>query len=123
RWIESSSPTMNEEFACVGDIFRDNDCTGNNDDEQPASAAAAALEPPFLTNENAGFLREDALLVILAITDEDEQPTPNRSAQAVFDRLVAVKGDVKRMVFVGIGGDSDCNGAYGSADEAEKLRD
>jgi hypothetical protein len=121
-WIESSSTTLEDEFACVGDIDRDNDCTGSNDDEQPASAAATALEPPFLDGANAGFLRDDALLVIIAITDEDEQPTPDASAQQVYDRLLAVKGDVRRMVFIGVGGGSDCNGVYGTADEAVKLR-
>ncbi|MCP4680107.1 MAG: hypothetical protein GY854_32360 [Deltaproteobacteria bacterium] len=125
-WIESSSPNINDEFACVGDIFLgDINCTGKNDDEQPASAAAASLEPPVLNGANAGFLRDDALLVVIAITDEDEQPLPNGTAQQVFDRLVAVKGgDPKRMVFLGIGGgNGGCdNGAYGSADEATKLR-
>lgn len=130
-WMTSASSNLDAEFACVGDIFLgDHDpnngigCDGNNDDEQPASAAAASMEPPFSTNENAGFLRSDALLVVVAITDEDEQPTPNRTAQEVYDRLVAVKGgDVKRMVFLGIGGASNCTGAYGDADQAQKLID
>ncbi len=124
-WIDSTSPNMNDEFACVGDIFLgDINCSGSNDDEQPASAAAASLEQPFLNGVNAGFLRDDALLVVIAITDEDEQPTPNMNAQQVFNRLVAVKGgDPTRMVFLGIGGgNGGCNnGAYGSADEATKL--
>lgn len=124
-WMESRSDRLIDEFSCVGNIDRQNNCSGDNDDEQPASAAAAALEPPFLTGANAGFLREDALLVIMAITDEDEQPTAGSpTPQALYDRLVALKGgNPRRMVFYGIGGGSGgCSpGAYGDADHAELL--
>jgi hypothetical protein len=117
------------EFECVGAIDRVKNggnmtagsCTGNNDDEQPVNAAIAALTDPFISNENAGFMRPDALLVVIAITDEDEQPTPDKTAAELYDQLVAAKGDVKNMVFLGIGGGSDCSGAYGTADNAQKL--
>jgi hypothetical protein len=123
-WIDSSSPNLTAEFTCVGDIFLgDQNCSGDNDDEQPASAAAASLEPPYSTGPNTGFSRDDALLVIVAITDEDEQPTPDRTAQEVYDRIVATKGgDVRRVVFLGIGGSTSCTGVYGTADQAVKLR-
>jgi hypothetical protein len=124
-WMESTSTALVDEFKCVGDIFSgDATCSGSNDDEQPASAAAASLEPAYqgAGMPNAGFSRDNALLVVVAITDEDEQPVPGANAQEVYDRLVATKGDVKRMVFLGIGGASDCgNGAYGSAKNAQKL--
>jgi len=123
-WIDSGSAALDAEFACVGDLFLDDlDCTGDNDDEQPASAAATSLEPPWSTGANVGFSRDDALLVIVAITDEDEQPTPDMTAQEVYNRIVATKGgDVRRVVFLGIGGGSNCTGAYGSADQAVKLK-
>lgn len=122
-WMTSAAPDLPGEFGCVGDIYSgDTTCSGSNDDEQPASSAAASLEPPNSDGANAGFSREDALLVVVAITDEDEQPTPDQTAQEVYDRLVTAKGgDVRRMVFLGIGGGSACEGAYGSADEAVKL--
>jgi hypothetical protein len=126
-WMESSSTALVDEFTCVGDIYKTFNCSGDNDDEQPASAALAALEPPYSTNQNAGFLRNDALLVVIAITDEDETPTGSaQTSQQLYDRLVAVKGDVRRMVFLGIGGGlpSGCsNGAYGQADPANLLND
>jgi hypothetical protein len=124
-WMESSSPDLVSEFQCVGDIYSgDANCSGSNDDEQPASAAAASMEAPYATGANAGFLRDDALLVVIAITDEDEQPTPAQSAAEVYDRLIAAKGgDVKRMVFLGIGGSQSCNGTYGSANQAQRLRE
>jgi hypothetical protein len=123
-WVESSSSAMGAEFACVGDIYQaDQRCSGDNDDEQPASAIAASLELPVVTAENLGFRRDDALLIAIAITDEDEQPTGDAtSAQEVYSRLVGAVGDPQRMVFLGIGGGSDCRGAYGEADEASRLR-
>lgn len=125
RWMVSSSPDLAGEFKCVGDIdSADSTCTGSNDDEQPASAAAASLEPPYATGDNAGFLRDDALLVVIAITDEDEQPVPGQSASEVYERLIAAKGgDVKRMVFLGIGGSQGCTGVYGDADHAQTLEE
>ncbi|WP_437752619.1 hypothetical protein [Sorangium sp. So ce1389] len=122
-WMESTSTDLTGEFQCVADIYSgDVQCSGDSDDEQPASSVAAALEPPFSTGENAGFLRDDALLVVVAITDEDEQPVPSQQMQAIHDRLVATKGEAKNVVFLGIAGRTDCEGAYGSADEAEDMQ-
>ncbi|MCU0689857.1 MAG: hypothetical protein MUF54_00510 [Polyangiaceae bacterium] len=124
-WIESSSRDIEGEFACVGDIYvGDAECSGDNDDEQPASAAATALEKPFLSGANKGFLRDDALLIIVAVTDEDEQPTNSaNTATEIYKRIVAIKGgEVRRMVFVGIGAEHDCTGVGGSAGAATKLK-
>ena len=124
-WMESTSPDLVGEFACVGDVDSSaSTCSGDDDDEQPASAAAASLESPASTGANAGFLRDDALLVVIAITDEDELPVPSSSAQQIHDRLVASKGgDASRMVFLGIGGLSNCQGVYGSANQASLLKE
>ncbi|MGQ0504163.1 MAG: hypothetical protein ACT4TC_02500, partial [Myxococcaceae bacterium] len=128
-WMTNASTKLEEEFACAGDIWSgDAKCTGANDDEQPASAAAATLE-----GANPGFLRDDAVLVAVGITDEDEKYTPgpgpfdvsrDLTAQQIYDRLVATKGgNVNRMVFLGIGGKEACtHGTYGSALEAKKLK-
>jgi len=122
-WIESSSSALESEFACAGDIWSgDVSCSGNDDDEQPASAAAAALTPPYSTGANAGFVRGDALLVIVALTDEDERARPAATPQQLHDRLVTIKGDVRKMVFLGIGGSSYCSGTYGSAEHAKQLQ-
>jgi hypothetical protein len=133
-WIEATPATdpdaVKAEFRCVGQIDRVQGtadltvgtCSGNNDDERPTQAAIAALQPGV----NPGFLREDAILVVIAVTDEDEHTIPNQSAQAMYDALVAAKGDVKDMVFLGIGGGpggctDQCPANYGSADAARKL--
>ncbi|WP_437287490.1 hypothetical protein [Sorangium sp. So ce406] len=122
-WMDSSSSNITGEFGCAADIYSgDAQCSGEDDDEQPASAIAASLEAPFSTGDNAGFLRQDALLVVVAITDEDEQPVPSQPPQALHDRIVAAKGDARNVVFLGIGGRSACEGAYGSAEQANTLQ-
>ena len=131
-WIDSSSTALEAEFSCVGDILPPTTCQGDNEDEQPIAAAVASLSAPFSTNENAGFLRDDALLVVVTITDEDEcsdfpgcNDTSDARAMALYNSLVATKGDVRKMVYLGIGGGlgpgtpEDCpSGTYGSADGA-----
>ncbi len=124
-WIDSASPNLVDEFSCVGNIYLDDaNCSGDNDDEQPASTVAAALEPPYISGPNAGFLRDDALLIVVAITDEDEQPTGlAQTPQEIYQRLIDIKGgDVERMVFLGVGATSRCEGPYGSAYPATKLK-
>lgn len=123
-WVQASSADAADELRCVADIdSRQAACRGNDDDEQPVSTAAAALEPAWSRSgaPNAGFAREGAVLVVIAITDEDEQPMPAATAQAVHDRLVAAKGN-NRVVFAGAGGASDCDGPYGSARDASTLK-
>jgi hypothetical protein len=131
-WIEGTETTEPDlvvgEFECVGRIDRVTNnmtrtagtCGGDNDDERPAQAAIAALD----STANPGFQRDDAVLVVVAITDEDEQPLdPVMSAAELYDGLVGRKGNVKNMVFLGIGGTgcSAGDGAYGGADDAQKL--
>ncbi len=125
-WIDSKSTKLVQEFQCVGAIdSTGKTCTGNNDDEQPASTAAASLEAPAITGPNAGFLRKDAVLVVLAMTDEDEQPmyTTATSAKQVHDRILALKGnDPKMVVFLGIAGSKMCTGPYGTASDARTMK-
>jgi hypothetical protein len=121
-----------DEFRCVGDLWiepgQSHTCNTENDqDEQVMSAAIAALTPPFVGQENAGFLREDAVLVVIAVTDEDEELISGRTtAQQFYDDLVSIKGDVKDMVLLGIGGgvpDGCSPGTYGEALPAQMLYD
>jgi hypothetical protein len=123
---------VTSEFSCVGDLWiepeQSHSCNTEDDsDEQAMSALIAALTPPFINQENAGFLREDAVLVVIAVTDEDEELISGRTtAEQFYNDLVAAKGDVKNMVFLGIGGGvpNGCEaGTYGSALAAQMLYD
>ncbi|MEM7155408.1 MAG: hypothetical protein AAF799_21340 [Myxococcota bacterium] len=130
----SSSPTLADEFACVTE-FSPNGYQGESDncvddgdfaddDEQPALTAANAITGDALLGANAGFLREDAVLFIVAITDEDEELADVESAQEIYDRIVAAKGgDASKVVYLGVGGDSECEGPYGTALDAVQSKE
>lgn len=129
NYMSSASPALFDEYHCVteltptGYMGMADQCSGENDDEQPANTAADAVSEPAVSTQNAGFVRDDAVLFVVAITDEDEQTVPDQSAQQIMDKLVAAKGTVNSVVFLGIGGGSDCEGPYGSADDAVRLRE
>ncbi len=129
NFMSSTSPALYDEYHCVTELTTSgymglaDDCSGDNDDEQPANTAADAVSPPAAGAENAGFVRDDAVLFVVAITDEDEQPVPSQSAQEIVDKYVAAKGLIDNVVFLGIGGDTACDGPYGGAEEAVLLRE
>jgi hypothetical protein len=118
-----------DEYHCVTDLAFNgymgtaDFCSGNNDDEQPANTAADAINNPFINDQNDGFLRDDAVLFVVAMTDEDEQPVPFATPQQIFDKIVAAKGgDVDAVVFLGVAGGSNCVGPYGSALNATNMK-
>ncbi len=138
-WMDSTSSNLENEFGCVTNMYTDDFETvcldpkttpgGVSDqDERPAYAAWSALTDPNASGANAGFLRDNALLVVVAITDEDEElgldlPDQTNDPQVIFDNLVSIKGDVKDMVFLGIGGQGGCEeGEYGTALDAFNLK-
>jgi hypothetical protein len=127
----STSASLADEFACVTDLVPDgymgqaDECEDDgdlkDDDEQPALTASTSISPQAVANENAGFLREDAILFVVAITDEDEELL-GTSVDEIAQSIIEAKGTVDNVVFLGIGGGSDCDGPYGSAIPADNLR-
>jgi hypothetical protein len=126
RWVDGAWEDWLDHGSCILDVeAAANACTGEDDDEQPATSAAVALNPPNTDELNAGFLRDDALLVVVAATDEDEQPTIDGATMAIVrEYLLRPKGDdERRVVFVGMGGGEDCaEGPLGAHGDAVNLR-
>ncbi len=130
NYMSSSSPDLTGEFECVSDIspmgyMGQNDMCEDNgalkdDDEQPALTAASSVHPDLVSGVNAGFLRSNALLFVVAITDEDEEML-GTSVDGITQGLIDAKGSVENVVFLGIGGGSNCDGPYGSALAANNL--
>ncbi|MCX4243866.1 hypothetical protein [Paraliomyxa miuraensis] len=129
----SSSPELAQEFACVtnfsptGYMGQPDMCIDDgsldDDDEQPGLTAAAAVTGEALMGPNAGFLRDDALLFIVTITDEDEKLADVGTTQEIFDQIVEAKGgDVNKVVYLGIAGGSFCVGPYGTASDAVQAK-
>jgi hypothetical protein len=115
NYMISSSPSLGAEFACVSNTQQSNYsvgdlCTGDEDDESPARAAANAVTFPAESNENAGFLRDDAVLFVVAVTNEDEGGSPSFiNPQEIHDALVAAKNnEPNNVVFLGIAADEVC---------------
>jgi hypothetical protein len=88
---------------------------GDNDmgDESGLAAMELALSEPVLSNENAGFIRDDALLSIIILSDEPEQS--NRDSRHYIDFLGTVKDDPTQISVSTIVGDRDwgCQGVCG----------
>ncbi|MEM7159416.1 MAG: hypothetical protein AAF799_41645 [Myxococcota bacterium] len=127
-----NSPSLTAEFECVAPVG-----TRGNTGERQAEATLAALSPAAAQASECseGFLRSDALLVVVVITDEDDDwsapdTSPAVDVQAWTDELTAAKGGIEsNVVFLLISGGSPswdtCGpldfGSMTGADDSPKL--
>lgn len=119
RWITAPNLDLAAQFSCLGatqaDAF----------EEYTAENAAHALHHPT----NAGFLRDDSVLLIVLLTDEDTQGHTYPRAEIHDTIMDAVHGDRSRVVVLGIAGDqgvfempkTTCHGPHGSASPGRRL--
>ena len=70
--------------------------TTGSTSERPLSAIRSAVDPTLDSVEacNEGFIRPDALLVVVMVTDEDGQPSP------AYDTLLEAKGGNDEAIVV-----------------------
>jgi hypothetical protein len=129
KWLERTDPNMEQTFACAANVG-----TGGPGMEMPLHASELALDDRVADGTNAGFLREDALLAIVYLTDEDDcsrhdnnftvyadQPcTTEPPSQWVqfFDEL---KGDRGRWATAVIAGPTNCTSEFGDAVAANRM--
>ncbi|MGH1340967.1 MAG: hypothetical protein ACRBN8_05420 [Nannocystales bacterium] len=134
NYMSSTSANLAAEFSCVtafsaqGFENMPDQCVDDgalaDDDEQPSLTAAEAVSAANLGGMNLDFIRDDAILFVVAMTDEDEEFADVDSAQEIYDRLVAAKGgDVSSVVYLGVAGNSVCAGPYGTALDAEHAKE
>lgn len=118
RWLVGPSPTLAEDFACIAGT------NAQSTIESTTLNAAQALHDPA----NAGFLRDDAVLFVVLVTDEDTLDYATRIS--VREQiLAAVGGDLSRLVVLGIAGDqgvfempkTTCYGPYGTATPGRRI--
>lgn len=132
RWLEGTDTDVSSIFSCVAEVG-----TSGPADEMPLAAMKLALGAR-MSDTNAGFLREDALLGVVILTDENDCSREDNNFNVPFtedicdetesvstyvNALDAVKGDRGRWataVIAGMG-PGDCSSALGSADEAGRL--
>ena len=95
RYLAKGDPNLSETFACMAQV-------GMSGRDWLGEALTAAMSPALREGCNAGFLRDDALLVITiatATSDLDSDGTPEEWAQAIVD---AKHGDLDSIVMFGI---------------------
>ena len=125
RWIEGSdgATSVANQFTCIASLEQAQDFNGS---EQGLEATRMALVDRVTDAEmyNAGFLRDDALLVLVLVTDEDDQSvwmTPTNwpllgpgnpsPIPTYYDWLVNLKGGhPENVVVVAISGPENGGG-------------
>jgi hypothetical protein len=105
--------------------------------EMPLMMTKWALGDRVADGKNAGFLRDDALLGVVMLTDEDDlsttennftisissQPTPNFHPQDLIAFLDGLKGHRSRWAAGVIAGPTACTSSFGDAVKATRLQD
>ena len=112
-WIEPSTPDPEAALAlrlAVG--------TDDQGDESGLLAAELALSEPLRSTENDGFLRPEARLLVVFLSDEPEQSTYD--AQHYIDFFGVLKEDRGRVSAAAIVGDAvdGCSGTCDGTDQA-----
>ena len=106
-------------FACTANVGEDGDS-----DERVRDALISVLNPT-LQNPNAcneGFIRNDALLVVVILTDENDPSTA--SVQEAYDAVVAAKGSEENVVMLALVWDEQwdyCNADLSESDGWEVI--
>ena len=118
-WVSAPSPGFAEQFACIGAT------RAISTDETTVRNAIEALENPA----NAGFVREDSLLFVVLLTDEDTQDFDTAMSEMHERLLAVVGGEAERLVVLAITGDpglfelplTTCSGPYGTATPGRRI--
>jgi len=140
QWIEKADGNVASTFACRADVG-----TGGPGAEMPLLGLEWSLGRRVEDGTNAGFLREDALLAVVMITDQDDcsreddgftidgsRPScyaPNDTGilplSHYLDVLDTVKGGRGRWASAVIAGPGpgSCTSSFGEAAEAERMID
>jgi hypothetical protein len=79
--------------------------------EQGLRMMETALSPPVRDNENAGFVRTDAALAVIAVSDEDDGSLGGSDYYVRFLKSAKGKGNESLVTFSVIGGTTP-NGCY-----------
>lgn len=107
RYIEAGQTDLEGTFSCLAKVG-----TFGDFGEQPMDALQRAVSPAENASAgcNAGFLRDDAILVVVLVTDEDDTRSAGRAEawrQALLD---AKSGDERAVVVLGFVGDDNVQG-------------
>lgn len=138
RWFSKGDPSIEANFACLAKVG-----IGGPALEMPLEALRLAFSDRMTDGTNAGFLRPDALLATVIITDEDDcsrsdnnfkwkgeafEPChqfpgvrPVSDYVAAMDNAAQGNGRWATSVIAGLGPNS-CQSSFGKAVEAHRLK-
>ncbi len=130
RWLERSEAAAS--FPCRAQVG-----TGGPGDEMPLECMRLALTDRMADGTNAGFLRDDALLAVVILTDEDDcsfkatqlnegfgdlcEGSGAEAPEAYALTLDVIKGERARWATAVIAGKTSCQSTFGAAAEAKRL--
>ena len=101
RYMTSAEPDLAAAFSCAAAVG-----VSGSGSEQQIGALLGAVSPQSNADGgcNAGFLRDDAILVVTIITDEDEFPSTGSGepAQWVQSVVTAKAGDPQAVAVLGL---------------------
>ncbi|MBK9072429.1 MAG: hypothetical protein IPL79_15725 [Myxococcales bacterium] len=136
RWIDGNAANMSDTLECLAEVG-----TNGPSIEMPLMMSTWALQERVADGTNAGFLRDDALLGIVMLTDENDcSRTDNgftlggddgecgedaqlQTVPQTIAKLDEVKQGRGRWAAAVIAGLSDCSSDFGNAVEATRLKD
>ncbi|HPH69258.1 MAG TPA: hypothetical protein PLF40_26070 [Kofleriaceae bacterium] len=132
RWLERTDPNMASTLTCRADVGVDGPTF-----EMPMLTTMMALKERIADGTNAGFLRDDALLAVVLITDEDDCSRRDNNFTVSNDHdgcavvpselatfLDTVKGGRGRWAAAVVAGPGpgECSSSFGKAGEAKRLK-
>lgn len=134
RWVERGDSGGESTFTC-----RAKTGTSGPALEMPLEALKLAFNDRMTDGTNAGFLRPDALLAVVILTDEDDCSREDNNFTIANDTCATMEGlkpisDYKAMLDTAakgagrwatavIAGDKSCTSSFGAAVEAVRLKD
>jgi len=133
-WLDNTTPNLGTVLGCRANVG-----TGGTSYEMPLLMTKHALDERIADGKNAGFLRDDALLGVVMLTDEDDSsstqssftidasnpnsgPTIDFGPAETIQFLDTLKGHRSRWAAGVIAGETSCNSSFGNAAEATRLK-
>ncbi len=135
RWIDRSEPNAVSDFSCRAQVG-----TSGPGFEMPLLTTKFALADRMADGTNAGFLRDDALLAIVILSDEDDCSREDNDFTVAGADGACTGGEVRpvgiftqafdaaakgpgRWAAAVIAGETSCKSSFGDAVEAKRLKE
>ena len=120
RYVPEGTEDLETVFSCVAQVGVD-----GNSEERTAEAMVRSLSEDLVDEDgcNAGFLRDDAILVVTIITDEPDINSPDDAPAWVQAIVDAKNGDDQAIVVMGLLPDADADALCDEPVEAPRLVD